>query len=274
MSTLRFRGTAYDITGREDAPAVVLIHGIGLRRELFVEFLPSLNTEFCVLTYDLPGHGESLSLEQPITLSSLSHQLLNLLDHLGIQRSALVGFSLGGMINRKIALEHPARVTALAILNSPHERSPEQQHLVEERAAYTQSESLDASLDATLQRWFTVDFLATHQESIGRVRGWFLSNDKANFAAHRNLLARGVLELIRPESIIDCPTLVMTSENDTGSTPEMAYKIAGDIPNSKVLIVPKLKHLGILEDTDAFLVPLKDFLLQSLSNTIRPVERA
>ena len=83
-----------------------------------------------------------------------------------------------------------------------------------------------------------------------------------------------MLELIRPELIIECPTLVMTSENDTGSTPEMAYKIAGEIPYSKVLIVPKLKHLGILEDTDAFLVPLKDFLRQSFSNTIKPVERA
>ena len=273
MPSHRFKGTAYDITGPENGPVVALIHGIGLRRALFDAFLPSLRNDFRMLTYDLPGHGESAPLGHSVTLASLSDQLIDLLDYLGIQHCALVGFSLGGMINRKIALEHPDRVTALAILNSPHERTPEQQRLVEERAASTQAEALDASLDTTLQRWFTAEFLTSHQEVISCVRDWFLSNDKASFAAHRNLLAKGVLELIRPAEIIDYPTLIITSENDTGSTPEMARKIANEIPSSQVLIVPKLKHLGLLEYPDAFLLPLQSFLRQALSNTIEPAER-
>jgi alpha-beta hydrolase superfamily lysophospholipase len=46
--------------------------------------------------------------------------------HVENPRAALVWFSLGGMINRRCAMDHPDRVSALVILNSPHERGEDQ----------------------------------------------------------------------------------------------------------------------------------------------------
>jgi (E)-2-((N-methylformamido)methylene)succinate hydrolase len=61
-----------------------------------------------------------------------------------------------------------------------------------------------------------------------------------------------VVELIRPVPPITVPTLVMTCEHDSGSTPAMSYAIASEIPGAQTVIVPGLQHLGLIERPDLF----------------------
>lgn len=253
--------TAYDVQGPAGAPAAVLIHGLGLTRgSTWGKIAPTLAQRFRVLSYDLCGHGETALPGEVPSLRLLSAQLVALLDHLGIRRAALVGFSLGGMINRRVAMDHPGRVSALAILNSPHERVPEAQKLVEDRARDTGAGGPAATIDATLARWFTEGFRRDRPEAVAAVRRVVLANDHGNYARHRQVLAHGVIELIRPDPPIVHPTLVMTCENDSGSTPAMSRAIAREIPGAETVIVPELQHLGLIEDPGAFSAPIMDFL--------------
>ena len=256
------QGTAFDLTGPVTAPVVVLIHGLGLTRQTWADHLPALSGAYRVLTYDLSGHGESARPVRTPSLSVLSDQLRNLMDHLDITRAALIGFSLGGMINRRFAMDHPDRVSALVILNSPHERCPEAQRLVEDRAAASDAGPA-ATIEATLDRWFTPGFRTSHPDAVARVRASVLANDPGNFARHRQVLAHGVKELIRPVPPITLPTLVMTCENDTGSTPDMSRTIAAEIPGAQVQIVPALQHLGLIEQPARFTAPILDFLTRT-----------
>ena len=78
---------------------------------------------------------------------------------------------------------------------------------------------------------------ADHDDYIQQVRGWVLANDAELYAQAREVLAFGVIELIRPQPPLRKPTLVMTCENDSGSTPAMSYAIAAEIsgaPESKL----------------------------------------
>jgi pimeloyl-ACP methyl ester carboxylesterase len=257
------QGTAYDLIGQKDAPVVVLIHGLGLTRHCtWGAIAPALAKTFQVLSYDLLGHGETQIAAPDVTLTLLSQQLVALLDELGIARANLVGFSLGGMINRRVAIDHPTRVCALIILNSPHERSPQAQALIEARAKDTSAGGPAANLDQTLARWFTEPFRAMHADRVAAVRDVVLANDPVNYAAHRWVLASGVTELINPDPAISQPTLVITCENDTGSTPQMAHAIATEIIGAQTIIMPMLQHLGLLERPDLFTTALQDFLMQ------------
>jgi (E)-2-((N-methylformamido)methylene)succinate hydrolase len=253
-------GTAYELSGPEGAPVVVLIHGLGLNRQTWQWHEPALAARYRVLTYDLCGHGDSVLPVETPSLALFSQQLLHLLNHLDIKQCSAVGFSLGGMINRRFALDHPGRVNALAILNSPHERSPEQQRLVEERAAQSSAGGPAATLDATIERWFTLSFRDAQPGVIALVRKWILDNDPVGFAQCRQVLARGVVELIRPEPAIRAPTLVMTCENDSGSTPAMSHAIAAEIAGARTIIVPGLQHMGLVERPTLFTEPLLQFL--------------
>lgn len=259
-------GTAYDLAGPAEAPAVVLIHGLGLTRaSTWGRIAADLAGRFRVLSYDLLGHGETALPAGPVSLTALSEQLVSLMDDLGIERAALVGFSLGGMINRRCAMDHPERVTALAILNSPHERGEEAQKLVEARARDTSAGGPGATMEATLERWFTPAFRRDSPDAVESVRAVVLANDHANYAAHRQVLAEGVGELIRPDPPITHSTLVMTCEHDSGSTPAMSHAIASEIAGAETVIVPGLQHLGLIEQPARFAGPVEDFLGRTLA---------
>ena len=74
------------------------------------------------------------------------------------------------------------------------------------------------------------------------------------------MLANGVVELIRPDPPIMLPTLVMTVQHDSGSTPAMARAIASEIPGATAVVLPDLQHMGLVEDVDAFADPIIEFL--------------
>jgi len=168
------------------------------------------------------------------------------------------------MINRRVAIDHPSRVSALGILNAPHERGEKQQRLVEERARASSAEGPSANIDTTLARWFTPDFRVHSSQHVAALRDIVVANDPKNYAIHRQILADGVTELIRPTPPLKQPSLIMTCQNDSGSTPTMSQAIAQEIRGSELNVLPKLQHLGLLEDPKAFADPLLAFLRSKL----------
>lgn len=252
-------GTSWDLNGPERAPAVVLIHGLGLHRGMWAPYLDRLARDYRVLCYDLYGHGQSGPPPSRPDLTVYSEQLRALMDAHDIDRAHVIGFSLGGMINRRFSIDHHSRVRSLVILASPHERDPEQQRLVEERAADSAAGPA-RTLDAAILRWFTPGFIRRNPDYIEHIRRWVMANDPRTFAECRQVLAHGVKELIRPDPPIAHPALVMTAEHDSGSTPAMARAIAAEIPGAQCVIVSDRQHMALVEDVDAFLDPILTFL--------------
>ncbi len=253
-------GTAFELHGPADGDAVVLIHGLGLCRRLWDPTLGSLTGRYQVITYDLYGHGESVPPAGTASLRLYGDQIAGLLDHVGIERAHVVGFSIGGMINRRFALDHGERLRSLVILNSPHDRGEHGQQAVEERAKTVREQGAMSTMDAALVRWFTPGHLEKHPEHETAVRTWRDQVDPEGYAQATWVLAHGVRELIRPTPPVASPTLVMTGEHDTGSTPAMAYAIADEIDGAETIIVDRLQHLGLLEVPELFMRPIADFL--------------
>jgi pimeloyl-ACP methyl ester carboxylesterase len=251
-------GTAYELHGPVGAPVVALIHGLGLCREMWAQFLPAFSAQHRVLSYDLYGHGDSAPVPREASLALYSDQLSGLLDHIGVAQAAVVGFSIGGMINRRFVMDHGAQTSALVILNSPHDRGAEAQEQVEERARSVREQGAFSTFDAALKRWFTPDFLASEQAVPDQVRHWRGLVDGESYAQAAWVLAHGVRELTGRR--YDMPALVITCENDSGSTPAMAAAIGAEFAQADTVIVPRLQHLGLMEQPDAFVVPVLEYL--------------
>ena len=246
-------------------PAVALIHGFGLNRAMWQWQLPALAPHFSVLTYDLFGHGESAPPEGTPELAMFSAQLLRLMDRCGIERAAVVGFSLGGMIARRFALNHPDRLSALAILHSAHNRTPAERASVRARVLHTLEHGPSANVDSALERWFTPEFRTKGPELIALIRRWITSNDPADFSRIYPVLAEGDVEIARGLHRIARPTLVMTGEDDPGNTPDMSRAMAGLIPGARLVILPGLRHMALAESPAAVSEPLVSFLRDVLA---------
>ncbi len=255
------QGTGHDLTGPKGAPVVVLVHGLGLNRGCWQWLVPDLSRQFRVLAYDLPGHGDSMPPPPNPDLSVLGAHLVGLMDALGIDRAALVGFSLGGMVVRRVAQDHPGRVTALAILNSPHRRTAEAQEAVRARVTQARTHGPQATVAAALDRWFTD---AAPPGLLDLVRGWVLANDPAIYPQIYAILAEGVEEVADPVPPVACPTLVLTADQDSGNSPDMARAIAAGIAGAEVVILPRLRHMALAEDPAAVNTPLIAFLRRHL----------
>lgn len=256
-------GTAWAMHGPRGAPVVALIHGLGLCRAMWAAHLPVLAARHRVLSYDLHGHGDSMPSPRPPSLGVFADQLARLMDGLGIARAAVVGFSIGGMINRRFARDHGGRLSALAILNAPHDRGPEAQAAVEARAQAVGTDGPMATLEDALARWFTPAFRAARPEVIDQIRRWRARVDPASYAGAAWVLADGVRELVAEPPPIDVPTLVMTCAHDTGSTPAMSHAIAATIAGAEIAVVPDLRHLGLIEAPAAFTGPIGALLERS-----------
>lgn len=251
MTNLARDGTFYEVSGT-DGPAVVLIHGLGVNHRMWRQQVPALKGRYRVITYDLFGHGSSPPPPAPPCLSLFSSQLLHLLDDLHIDKAAVFGFSLGGMIARRFALDHGERLWALGILHSAHRRTRAEHDAIQSRVEQCRREGPRATVDAALLRWFSDDFRNLSPKIPDEVRQWVLANDPKIYPEIYQVLVDGVEEIIAPARPISCPTVIMTGDEDYGNSPAMAEAIAAEIPRSKLIILPHLRHMAMMESPELF----------------------
>ena len=260
-------GTAYRVTGRHDAPALTLIHGLGLCQDVWEHQVASLSSEFKIITFDLYGHGQSAAAPATPSLSVFAQQVADLLAACNVTRTGLVGFSLGGMIARRVAQDFPGLLSAMAILHSAHRRTPDAQRAIEARVMQAKIHGPAATVEDALGRWFTASFREANPDIMDRVRGWVLANDPDIYPQNYHVLAQGVAEIIQPDPPLDLPTLVISADEDFGNSPEMAHAIAAEIPGSETLILKGLRHMALTEDPAQTTDALSKFFKTHLPET-------
>ena len=253
-------GTSYSLLGTKSRPVVVFIHGLGLNKNLRSYHVDKLKENYCVLSYDLFGHGLSRRSKEDPSLLTFTEQLYSLLIELQFSKVIIMGFSLGGMIARHFCKTHTSMVKGLAILNSPYKRTSLAQDAVLKRYYQVKEYGPSATIDDAITRWFTVEFTKNNERKIDLVRSWVLANDTDIYSKNYKVLVDGVTEVIGLEEMIQCPTLVVTADQDYGNGPEMARSIASEIANSKVVIINGLRHMALFERPQEMYEHLNNFL--------------
>ncbi len=254
-------GEALSCDDRGRGAALTLVHGVGLDRSMWEQHARALCGEYRVLCPDLPGHGRSppLGVATP-TLAALAASLSALLGRLGVERTALVGFSLGALVAQRFACDYPQQVSHLVLLSSVCERSAAQREAVAQRVALAESEGGAALVEAALERWFSPRFAASEPGVIEAVRARLLANDPRGFLPAYRLFADADRELEGLAARIEAPTLVMTGELDPGSTPAMSRRLADLIQGAQLRIVPGARHMLPVEFAALTIAAIRDFL--------------
>ena len=257
---LSSNGTSYELYGNASQTALVFIHGLGLNKNLWRHQIDQLQEEYFILNYDLFGHGMSKKADDDPSLSVFTEQLYAILVELNFSKVILIGFSLGGMIARHFTKTYQSMVKGLIILNSPHKRSPSAQESVYKRYLQVAEKGPISTVDDAIVRWFTPEFDQNNKEITDCVRSWVLANEHDIYSKNYWVLVDGVKEIIDLHGVINCPTLVITSDQDYGNGPEMAQEIANEILGSKLIIIKGLRHMALFEHPQKINQHLLNFL--------------
>ena len=96
---------------------VTLIHGAGGSLSIWYKQMKAFKNEFNVLLVDLRGHGNSKLdlIKEPYSFDLVSNDVIEVLDFLNIKSSHFVGISLGTILIRNLAKNHPKRVSSMIL---------------------------------------------------------------------------------------------------------------------------------------------------------------
>jgi pimeloyl-[acyl-carrier protein] methyl ester esterase len=244
-------------------PDLVLLHGWGLHGGVWDTLMPRLTPHLRVTRVDLPGHGRSREVPMPASLTELTLQVMARIA----PGSALLGWSLGGLVALEAALEMPQRMRGLILANS----TP--------RFVATDDWSC-AMPPETLEEF--ADGLATdYQETLRRFLSLQVRGDESARASLRQLrdslfthgepdtasLATG-LEILKDSDLrlklrdVSIPTLVLAGGYDRLTPADASEYMAERIPGARLEVFPKSAHAPFLSHGDAFAAAILRFVHQ------------
>lgn len=249
------------IKGHQDAPTTIFVHGVGLDQSLWQPWLDRLPPEFTLIAFDLLGHGQSKSPDGLRNIAQFVDQIDALVEHLQIERFSLIGFSLGALIGLAYASMH-SKLSHLVLLHPVYRRNQEQINQVHERLNIAQQQGPNAYIELALKRWFTKSYRATHPNAMNGLRARFKGNQSGYLNAYR-LFADAEQEMHTYDmNRIQCPTLIITGGEDTGSTPAMTKALAHDLHDAQYLINPGHRHMAPVEFAETLCGQCRSFLME------------
>ncbi|MGF0175221.1 3-oxoadipate enol-lactonase [Streptomyces sp. Marseille-Q5077] len=235
--------------GPTSAPPLLLGPSLGTSYALWDKVAPELSIGHRVVRWDLPGHGGSAAglIGAGATVGDLAGLVLALADSLGIGRFAYAGVSLGGAVGLHLAVHHPERVSALAVICSSAHFNGSRPW--EERAALVRREGLAGLAEGANARWFTPGF--TVPELVRDHR----DADPDAYAACCDALAAFDLRGRLPE--ISSPTLLIAGREDPATPPAHLREIADAVPGATLVELPGASHLAPAQCPEAVLTALR-----------------
>jgi pimeloyl-ACP methyl ester carboxylesterase len=118
MENINVNGIQLAYTRHGNGTPLVLVHGFPLDHHLWDEVVPLLEGTFDLILPDLRGFGESSVVDSFYTMEDYASDLAGLLDHLGIQKAAIAGHSMGGYVALAFVRLFPERVRGLGLVAS------------------------------------------------------------------------------------------------------------------------------------------------------------
>jgi pimeloyl-ACP methyl ester carboxylesterase len=241
-----------------DGPGLFLIHGIGAAEDAWRFIVPKLTKNFTVITYDLRGHGKSPVTNYNFTLDDLIDDLEKIREKTKIEKAHFMGHSLGGMIAPAYANKFPDNTISVGLLSTVANRSINDKQKVLDIIKSMELESISEILSTLTNRWFTDNFIKKNKSIVDRRIQQVIDTNPEVFLNVFKIYAE--TEMISWLKEIKKPCLVLTGENDLGCSPEHNKKISSELTNSKLIILPNVKHSTLLESPNEIANNILKFL--------------
>ena len=262
----------YEIAG--EGEPLFLVHGFGSKKESWIAQFPVLSKHFKVIRFDNRGAGKSDRPKGTYTMEVFADDIKGLIDYLGLEKTNIAGWSLGGMIVQNFVLKYPEKVKKVVLINTnygfPDEDGPlvyKNMRLEEEKQK--KIDHVKAWWDAARTGYYIKFRKEMEANPSKKWYGLWSADD---------LIKESIIDTPTAEDIetqadalkthdtfdrlktIKSPTLIVTASHDRLTPRSSMEEIHGQIPNSKFIIIDKAGHSSPLEKAPEVNQAIIDFL--------------
>ena len=252
----------WDVDGGSGVP-LLLVHGFTGSKEDFSPVLETLADDRRVIAVDLPGHSDSAGPDDPaaFTLGPMASWVIRFADEVGLAEFHLLGHSMGGLIAQRVASLVSHRLHSLILMSTGlGALRDELSELVGALAVVARDHGMAAAWAAMQEHAKTQG----EQHVVDDVRAAFIEhrfhrqNPAALVGGARTLISAAPLQAFLRG--IDLPVLVIHGEADDRWLPSEQRNLAKVIAGAEYAVVPDAMHSPHLENTEAWLKVVRDFL--------------
>ena len=249
---------AYRIDGPDDAPVLTFSNSLASNWGMWDDQAAAFAGTHRVLRYDTRGHGRTEAPAGAYDMATLAGDVLGLWDALGIERSALCGCSMGGMVGQHLGIHHGERLSALALCDTIAEWPEGGGRMWEDRIAAARAEGMANLVDGTLARWFTDGYRESGGPALARVGEMIRTTPVDGYVGCCHAIS--AIDYLGRVSEIAVPVLLVVGADDP-STPVSAHEAIHErVAGSELVVIERAAHLANMEQPDAFNEALARFL--------------
>jgi pimeloyl-ACP methyl ester carboxylesterase len=244
----------YEVHG--DGEPLVLLHGANMTIDGMAPLLGPLAEFRRVIALELQGHGRTSDADRPLTSAGMAEDTAAVMEHLGVERADVVGFSMGAGVGLQLAIQHPGRVRKLVGASAAFAHDGMSAEAIELFATMTPEMFKGSPMEAEYKRlsphpdrfeslvWKLKDLLTTDFDRSDGVRG----------ITAPVLLIAGDSDIVRLEHVLECFKL-------------LGGGVMGDaagLPRSQLAVLPGTAHFtpgsAVLDRADWMLAMIRPFL--------------
>lgn len=258
ICTIRYR-----LSGQ--GPVVILVHGYLESLEIWDDFVPKLESNFTVLTIDLPGHGKSVCKLQTISMDLMADSISAVMTNLNIKKAFMVGHSMGGYTSLAFAERYPNWLSGLCLLHSSTNADTAEKHQNRMNDIETVKDGGKKDLVyLSIPRLFANQNLEIMDDKVDKAIQVALGTSDQGIIGALNGMA------LRPDRnhIVDAvnfPVFFIFGKYDNLIPIEVATTLAERHKKARTVILNNSGHMGFIEEKDQTAAAITSFLTQVFS---------
>jgi pimeloyl-ACP methyl ester carboxylesterase len=268
MPTASVNGTDiyYEIHG--DGEPLLLIAGFACDHTIWSLVIPKLAANYRVIAFDNRGLGQSPGPGVRASIRLMAEDAAGLIDVLGLGPTHVAGHSMGGMIAQELALAHPEQIRGLLLL-STCARMDARGTMITESWGQLASLVDAATLSRIILPWIHTRAFFDTPGAVEQLINQFLSYPYAPSpqALRGQTLAISSFDALNRLSELNCPTLVLTGQEDLLYPIEVSEQLVRVIRGAQLAVVEGTGHGLLVESPDKVAHAMLSFLKQQRSQT-------
>ena len=247
-----------EIGGRNGAPWLTFSNSLATDLTMWDAQVRALAGDYRILRYDTRGHGGSAAGTGPYSLDMLADDVIAIWDKIGIDRSHVVGLSIGAMTAVGLALRHAGRLDRVVVANARPDNPPELRGARERRITAVEREGLSELAEPTVERWCSNAFRASNPDAAKKLVAMVSGTSVAGYVGCvRALLG---LDYQRRLQEIGAPILFIAGGEDAGVPTDAMRKMHEAVRGSHFIELAPSGHMSNIEQPAEFNSAVRNFL--------------